>query len=63
MGAVEISFGILGLIWTFTYTYDFNPLNEMISLKDQVLAELESEHPGMEIKDPFGELDKLDKAE
>ena len=61
MGSAEISLGIIGLIWTFTYTYDFGPLDEMVSLKDEVLARLEAENPGMEITDPLNVLDELDK--
>ena len=59
-GSAEFNIGVLGLNWTLTYTYDFGPLDEMVSLKDKVLAELEAEHPGTEVIDPFNVLDELD---
>lgn len=57
----EMVLGLLGIVFTFTYTYDFNFYDNLISEKDKIFAMLEAEHPGVEVIDPKGVLDELDK--
>ena len=60
-GSVEITIGLLGFMAILTYTYDFKFVDKVTSLKDEVLAALEAEHPGVEVSDPLGVLDELEK--
>ena len=60
-GSVEVTVGLLGFVATFTYTYDFVFVDKVTNLKDEVLAALDAEHPGVEVSDPLGVLDELEQ--
>lgn len=60
-GSVELVLGLLGFILIITYTYNFDFVERMTSLKDEVLAEIEAENPGMTVEDPLGVLDNLEE--
>ena len=62
-GSVEATAGLLGFVATLTYTYDFGFVDKMTGLKDEVLAAFDAEHPGADVSDPLGVLDKLDSAD
>ena len=61
MGSVELSLGLMGFTVTLTYRYDFGPLDGVISLKDEIINDLKAEHPDIEIMDPLGVLDSLER--
>ena len=62
-GSAEITIGLLGFMATLTYTYDFEFVDKVTSLKDEVLAALDAEHPGVEASDPLGVLDELEQEQ
>jgi hypothetical protein len=59
-GSAEITIGLIGFVATFVYTYDFEFVDKMTGLKDEVLAAFDAEHPGAKVQDPLGVLDELD---
>lgn len=61
--SAEIVLGLLGFKIIFTYTYSFDFIDRMTSLKDETLAAFDATHPSVKVEDPFGVLDKLDENE
>lgn len=60
-GSCSTTIALLGLQLAITYRYNFDFIDEM-DLRSELIARLEDEHPGMEIKDPLGQLDKLKQS-
>ena len=58
--SVEIRLGLLGFNFTITHRRSFDFIDELDD-RVKIIKALEAEHPGKEIKDPFGVLDELDK--
>lgn len=60
-GSFEVVLGLIGFVLTFTYTYNYDFVDKLMNLSDEIMADLEDKHPGMEIIDPLGVLKDLDK--
>lgn len=58
LGNVDFVLGILGFVFTFTYTYNMEIIKDIYSLKDKLEAELDAK-----VEDPLGILDKLEDKE
>lgn len=58
-GSVELEIGLLGFVAIITYTYDFEFVDSMGSMADEIIARLEAEHPGATVDDPNNVLDAL----
>lgn len=56
--SIEVCFGLLGFALIITYRRSFDFIDELDE-RVKILDALKSEHPGMKIEDPFGELDKI----
>lgn len=59
--SIEVCVGLLGFNVTITYRRSLDFVEGLGSLKDEIIARLEDEHPGIEIKDPMNVLDQLEK--
>jgi len=59
--SAEFTIGLLGFVATLTYTYDFEFVDKVTGIKDEVLAAFEAKHSGVEVQDPLGVLDELDQ--
>ena len=61
--SAEFTIGLLGFMATLTYTYDFEFVDKVTGIKDEVLAAFEAKHPGVEVSDPLGVLDELEQEQ
>jgi hypothetical protein len=62
-GRWVLDVALLGFYAQVTYLYDRSFNDAMMSVKDQITAGLQAEHPGCRVEDPLGVLDELQRRE
>ena len=56
--SIETRLGLLGFTLMITYSRSFDFIDKLDE-RVKIINALKSEHPGVKVEDPFGELDKL----